>query len=74
MTAEVDIVKIAGELAMLTQTVDKMAGQLKEVRLRADIGRERADVQQERIDLAQRELSDVGDRLAAAATALREAV
>jgi hypothetical protein len=74
MTTEEDIVKMAGELAILTQTVGKLAGQLKEVRLRADIDRERADVQQERIDLARRELSDVGDRLAAAATALREAI
>jgi hypothetical protein len=74
VTAEEDIVSMAGELAMLTQTVEKMAGQLKEVRLRADIERERADVQQERIDLATRELTAVGDRLQAAATALREAI
>jgi hypothetical protein len=74
MTAEEDIVRMAGELAILTQTVEKMAGQLKEVRLRADIDRERADVQQERIELATRELTDVGGRLQAAATALREAI
>jgi hypothetical protein len=32
------------------------------------------DIQQERIDLAARELSDVGDRLQAAANALRESI
>ena len=36
--------------------------------------RTRADVQQERIDLAARELTEVSDRLHAAANALREAV
>jgi hypothetical protein len=74
VTAEEDIVNVAGQLAILTQTVEKMAGQLKEVRLRADIDRERTDIQQERIDLATRELTAVGDRLQAAATALREAI
>jgi hypothetical protein len=67
VTAEEDIVRIAGELAMLTQTVEKLADQLKEVRLRADI-------QQDRIDLAALDLSAVTDRLEAAATALREAI
>ena len=52
---------------MLTQTVAKLADQLKEVRLRADI-------QQDRIDLAALELTAVTDRLEAAATALREAL
>jgi hypothetical protein len=74
VTAEEDIVNVAGQLAILTQTVEKMAGQLNEVRLRADIDRERTDIQQERIDRATRELTDVGDRLQAAATALREAI
>jgi len=41
---------------------------------RADSERERTDVQQERIDLAARELSDVSDRLQAAANALRESI
>jgi hypothetical protein len=73
MTAQNDIVRVAGELAMLTQTVERMAGQLKEVRLRAEIDRERVDIEHERIDVALRELTEVTDRLQAAATALRRA-
>jgi hypothetical protein len=73
MTAEDDIVRVAGELAVLTQTVERMAGQLKEVRLRAEIDRERVDLEHERIDVAVRELAEVTDRLQAAATALRRA-
>jgi methyl-accepting chemotaxis protein len=65
---------VAGQLAALTQTVEEMAGQLKEVRERAENERERTDAQQERIDLAARELADVSDRLQAAATALRESI
>jgi hypothetical protein len=67
VAAEEEVVRIAGELAMLTETVAKLADQLKEVRLRADI-------QQDRIDLAALELTAVTDRLEAAATALREAL
>ena len=74
VTAKEDIATVARQLAALTQTVDEMAGQLKEVRERADSERERTDVQQERIDLAARELSDVSDRLQAAANALRESI
>ena len=74
MTAREDIATVARQLAALTQTVEEMAGQLKEVRERAENERERTDVQQERIDLAARELSDVSDRLQAAATALRESI
>jgi hypothetical protein len=74
VTAREDIATVARQLAALTQTVEEMAGQLKEVRERAENERERTDVQQERIDLAARELSDVSDRLQAAANALRESV
>ena len=74
MTARDDIATVARQLAALTQTVEEMAGQLKEVRERAETERERTDVQQERIDLAARELSDVSDRLQAAANALRESL
>jgi molecular chaperone GrpE (heat shock protein) len=58
-----------------------MAAQLKALQTRsdsqqsrADSQQERAEVQQERIDLAARELTDVSDRLQAAANALRESV
>jgi hypothetical protein len=61
-------------LAALTQTVEEMAGQLKELRGRAEIDRERMETQQERIDLAARELADVSERLQAAATALRASI
>lgn len=74
VTAREDIATVARQLAALTQTVEEMSGQLKEVRERADSERERTDVQQERIDLAARELSDVSDRLQAAANALRESI
>ena len=74
MTAREDIASVAAQLAVLTQTVEEMAGQLKEVRERADSERERTDTQQERIDLAARELTDVSDRLQAAASALRESI
>jgi molecular chaperone GrpE (heat shock protein) len=74
MTARDDIASVAAQLANLTRTVEEMAGQLKEVRERAASDRERTDVQQERIDLAARELTDVSDRLQAAANALRDPV
>jgi hypothetical protein len=74
MTAQEDIANVANQLAVLTQTMEKMAGQLEEVRMRADVERERGDVQQERINLAARELADVSERLQAAATALRESI
>ena len=74
MTARDDIASVAAQLANLTRTVEEMAGQLKEVRDRAASDRERTDVQQERIDLAARELTDVSDRLQAAANALRDPV
>jgi hypothetical protein len=51
-----------------------MAGELKDVRERAQNDRERTDAQQERIDHAARELADVSERLQAAATALRESI
>lgn len=74
MTAKEDIASVASQLAVLTQTVEGMAGQLKEVRERAENERERTDIQQERIDLAAQELIDVSDRLQAAASALRESI
>lgn len=74
MTAKEDIAAVAGQLAVLTDTVEKMAIQLGEVRERADIERERSDIQQERVELAARELADVSDRLQAAANALRESI
>jgi molecular chaperone GrpE (heat shock protein) len=74
MTAKEDIASVAGQLAVLTQTVEEMAGQLKEVRDRADVERERTDIQKERIDLAAQELIDVSDRLQAASSALRESI
>ena len=63
MTAEENIASVAGQLAALTHTVEEMAGELKEVRERAESERERTDIQQERIDLAARELAK-GHRLA----------
>ena len=74
MTTRDDIAAVAGQLALLTKTVEEMANQLKEVRERANNEQERADIQQERIDLAARELSDVSNRLLAAADALRQSV
>jgi molecular chaperone GrpE (heat shock protein) len=74
VTNREDIATVAGQLAMLTETVDKMATQLEELRKGADVERERTDVQQERIELAARELADVSDRLQAAAIALRDSV
>jgi methyl-accepting chemotaxis protein len=72
VTAETDIASVAGLLATLTHTVEEMAGELKDVRERAQNDRERTDAQQERTDHAARELADVSERLQAAATALRE--
>ena len=74
MTAKEDIASVAGQLAVLTQSVEGMAGQLKEVRERAESERERADIQKERIDLAAQELIGVSDRLQAAASALKESI
>src|SRR5438874_10221186 len=59
MTAKEDIASVAGQLALLTQTVEEMAAQLKELQKGAHVERERSDIQQERIDLAARELVDV---------------
>jgi molecular chaperone GrpE (heat shock protein) len=74
MTAEQDIATVAGQLADLTRAVEDMAGQLNEIRQRAVNQQERADIQQERIEHAARELTDVSDRLHAAANALRESI
>jgi hypothetical protein len=74
MTDREDIATVAGQLAVLTRTVEEMAVELKTVRERAETDRERTDVQQERIDLAARELADVSERLQAAANALRESI
>ena len=74
MTAKEDIASVARQLAVLTQTVEEMAGQLKGVRDRADVERERTNIQKGRIDLAAQELIDVSDRLQGAASALRESI
>jgi hypothetical protein len=74
MTAGKDIAVVAGQLADLTRTVEKMGAQLKELRESAASERERSDVQQERIDLAARELAEVSERLQAAANALRASI
>jgi SMC interacting uncharacterized protein involved in chromosome segregation len=81
VTTREDIATVAGQLADLTQTVEKMQRQLVGVVERAnsqqdkaDRQQARADVQQERIDLAAKELADVSVRLQAAADALRQAI
>jgi hypothetical protein len=74
LTTQEDIATVARQLADLTQIVEGMAGQVTELLGRADDQRERTDTQQERIELAARELTDVSDRLQAAASALRQSV
>jgi len=74
MTEKENIAIIAGQLAELTHTVEEMEKRLQGVLERAATQQTRADVQQERIDMAARELTEVSDRLQAAANALREAV
>jgi peptidoglycan hydrolase CwlO-like protein len=74
MTGQEDTALIAGQLADLTHTVEKMAKQLEALRDRANSQQARVDTQQERIDLAARELAEVSERLQAAANALRESV
>jgi peptidoglycan hydrolase CwlO-like protein len=74
MSAEQDTAMIASQLSDLTKEVDRMREQLKGVLERADDAQERADIQQERIDLAARELTEVSDRLQAAANALRDSI
>ena len=74
MTTREDIATVAGQLADLTRTVRAMEHQLKTLREGAVGAQERADIQQERIDLAARELTEVSDRLQAAANALRESI
>jgi flagellar hook-basal body complex protein FliE len=74
MTAQQDTALIASQLADLTQTVEELAKQLKGVRERADDAQARADTQHERTDLAARELTQVSDRLQAAAQALRASI
>jgi chromosome segregation ATPase len=74
MTNREDIEAVARQLADLTQTVETMGNQLKEMRATAASQRERSDTQQERIDLAARELAEVSNRLQAAANALRASI
>ena len=74
MTQDADVALIAGQLADLTRVVDGMAKQLQRLLDDAVGQRTRADIQQERIDLAARELTEVSDRLQAAANALRQSV
>jgi molecular chaperone GrpE (heat shock protein) len=58
---------MAGEIKTLRESADRQQA-------RANDQQERSDTQQERIELAARELADVGDRLQAAANALRESI
>ena len=74
MTTQEDIASVASQLADLTRTVEEMAGQMKGLLARAESQQDRSDTQQERIELAARELTDVSDRLQAAANALRESI
>lgn len=74
MTNDSDIALIAGQLADLTKIVEDMADQLQRLLAASADQRTRADVQQQRIDLAARELTEVSDRLQAAANALRQSV
>lgn len=74
LTARDDIASVAAQLADLTRTVREMEAQLKTLRLGAETQRERADTQQERIDVAATELSQVSERLQAAARALRQSI
>jgi ABC-type phosphonate transport system ATPase subunit len=74
MTDREDIAAVAGQLADLTQTVEKMGSQLTEMRESAASQLERSEIQQERIDIAARELAEVSDRLQAAANALRASI
>ncbi len=74
MTAQEDIATVAGQLADLTRTVEEMTLQLNQLREGAEDQLERSNTQQERIDLAARELTQVSDRLQAAAIALRESI
>ena len=67
MAEREDTAMIVGQLADLTRAVEQMANQLAALR-------DRADTQQDRIDLAAKELDGVGDRLHAAANALRESI
>ena len=71
MTDSEDLAAIANQLANLTRTGEEKGNQLKEMRRDAANQQERSDIQQERIDLAARELTEVSDRLQAAADALR---
>jgi hypothetical protein len=74
VSEDADVALIAGQLADLTHVVEDMKKQLQGLVEEAVGQRTRADVQQERIDLAARELTEVSDRLQAAANALRQAV
>jgi hypothetical protein len=74
MTDSEDISSVAHQLADLTHTVEEMESQLVEFRLGAQTQQERADTQQERIDVAARELTEVSERLQAAAKALRQSI
>lgn len=74
MTADEDIASVAGQLAELTHTVEEMAGEIKDLRERANSQQERSLTQHDRIDLAARELAEISQRLQAAANALRESV
>ena len=74
VTTREDIASVAAQLAELTRTVDGLAQDLTAMADRADNQQEVVNRQQARIDLAARELTDVSDRLQAAADALRNAI
>ena len=74
MIEEDDAAIIAAQLADLTATVEAMAKELTALRERSTQHQERADIQQERSDIAAGELTEVSDRLQAAANALRQPV
>ncbi len=65
---------VAGQLAELTRSVEKLAAEVQAIEDKAVTAQDRADTQQERIDLAARELAEVSARLQAAADALRESI
>ena len=65
---------VAGQLAELTRSVERLAAEVQAIEAKAVTAQDRADIQQERIDLAARELAEVSARLQAAADALRESI
>ncbi len=73
MTDDSDIELIAAQIADLTHVVAGLADQVQRLVAASATQLTRADEQQERIDRAASELTEVTDRLHAAANALRQA-